>query len=91
MELASGRLVVISVDRALSAHRWLPPREGGAFTFSAGGDAGFSVEADSAAPRLLGAPFAVDLNPGNCYAVLAGGQVIKRGCFTCSPAEDYPE
>jgi hypothetical protein len=39
--------------------------------------AGFGVEADPAPPRVMGAPFAADLHPGQCYAVLPGGQVTQ--------------
>lgn len=47
----------------------------GAFTFSVPAEAGYGVEADPNPPRLMGAPFAVDLHAGHCYAILPGGQV----------------
>ncbi len=47
----------------------------GAFTFSVPAEAGYGVEADPNPPRLMGAPFAVDLHAQHCYAILPGGQV----------------
>ena len=169
VEVADGRVVLVNADRAVSTHRWLSPRDAGAFTFSvpaevgAGGcsllrwacgvqgppreqsssaarqrhpagrrsvvaaahaaacgagvacrgslhactpgaesgcaaacaassrawcacfgQAGYGVEADPAPPRVMGAPFAADLHPGHCYAILPGGQVrgIEHGVMS---------
>ena len=87
MEVTEGRVVLINADRAVSCHRWLSPRDQAAFTISTGvGESTYSVEADAASPRLLGTPFAADLDCGQCYAVLPGGQVLPRytsGRLTC--------
>ncbi|EIE23680.1 beach-domain-containing protein [Coccomyxa subellipsoidea C-169] len=76
VEVTEGRVVLVNADRAVSTHRWLSPRDAGAFTFSVPAEAGFGVEADPNPPRLMGAPFAADLHAGHCYAILPGGQVI---------------
>jgi len=68
--------VLINADRAVSCHRWLSPRDQAAFTFSGVVEASYSVEADPSPPRLLGTPFAADLDYSKCYCVLPGGQVI---------------
>ncbi|KAK9905588.1 hypothetical protein WJX75_002584 [Coccomyxa subellipsoidea] len=76
VEVTEGRVVLVNADRAVSTHRWLSPRDAGAFTFSVPAEAGFGVEADPNPPRLMGAPFAADIHAGHCYAILPGGQVI---------------
>ena len=80
--VADGCVVVVGADRGLAAHRWLPPRDAGAFTFSAPVEAGFAVEADPAPPRALGAPFAADVLSGHCYAVLPGSQARSHPCMS---------
>ena len=80
--VADGCVVVVGADRGLAAHRWLPPRDAGAFTFSAPVEAGFAVEADPAPPRALGAPFAADALSGHCYAVLPGSQARSHPCMS---------
>jgi hypothetical protein len=75
VEVTEGRVVLVNADRAVSTHRWLSPRDAGAFTFSVPAEAGFGVEADPNPPRLMGAPFAADIHAGHCYAILPGGQV----------------
>ena len=62
-----------------SGEHWLA----GAFTFSVPAEAGFGVEADPNPPRLMGAPFAADLQASHCYAILPGGQVSSPKHF-CS-------
>ncbi len=81
--VADGTVVVVGADRGLAAHRWLPPRDLGAFTFSAPAEAGFAVEADAAPPRALGAPFAADALSGDCYAVLPGSQARAPHTSEC--------
>lgn len=76
VEVTEGRVVLVNADRAASTHRWLSPRDAGAFTFSVPAEVGFGVEADPNPPRLMGAPFAADLHAGHCYAILPGGQVV---------------
>ena len=78
LSVSDGRVVLINADRAVSCHRWLSPKDQPAFTFSGMGDGGFSVEADAASPRLLGTPFAADLDCGKCYCILPGGQVLFK-------------
>ena len=56
-------------------HRWLSARDGVALTFGGLSEAGVGVELDAGPPRLLGTPFAADLDPGQCYRVFPGGQV----------------
>lgn len=78
MEVTEGRVVLVNADRAVSTHRWLSPRDAGAFTFSVPPEAGYGVEADPNPPRLMGAPFAAEVHAGHCYAILPGGQVCHR-------------
>lgn len=75
LKTVESRLVAVSADRAVACHRYLTPREGPALTFSGVGDQGVTLEPDSYPPRLLGTPFAADLDSSQCYGVLAGGQV----------------
>ena len=56
--------------------RWLTPRDQVALTFGGLQEAGVGVELDPQPPRLLGTPFAADLDPGQCYRVFPGGQVM---------------
>ncbi|KAK9836952.1 hypothetical protein WJX81_002248 [Elliptochloris bilobata] len=91
--VADGCVAVVGADRSLAVHRWLPPRDAGAFTFSVPVEAGFAVEADPAPPRALGAPFAADALSGHCYAVLPGSQVVAccgywDHSIRCYAAED---
>lgn len=44
------------------------------FTFGGLGEGGWGIEADAAPPRLLGMPFAADLEATHCYAILCSGQ-----------------
>ena len=75
LAMSDGRVVLINADRAVSCHRWLSPKDLPAFTFSGNAEPGYSVEADPNPPRLLGTPFAADLDCSKCYCVLPGGQV----------------
>jgi hypothetical protein len=81
VEVTEGRVVLVNADRAVSTHRWLSPRDAGAFTFSSPVEAGFGVEADPNPPRLMGTPFAADLHAGHLYAILPDGQVRSSGFF----------
>ena len=56
--------------------RWLTPRDQVALTFGGLQEAGVGVELDGQPPRLVGTPFAADLDPGQCYRVFPGGQVL---------------
>eukprot|EP00884_Botryococcus_braunii_P012044 jgi/Botrbrau1/20840/Bobra.0156s0065.1 len=41
----------------------------------------YGMEADPAPPRLLGMPFATDLDPTHCYAILGGAKVVAGGGY----------
>ncbi|KAL3153517.1 hypothetical protein ABBQ38_011848 [Trebouxia sp. C0009 RCD-2024] len=76
LEVTEGRVVLINADRAVSCHRWVSLRtDAGAFTFtSALPEMTYAVEAEATPPRMLGTPFAADLESRNCFAILAGGR-----------------
>lgn len=90
LAVTHGRAVLVNADRALSAHRWAPPSA--AFTFSAGAaaaaEAPFALEPDPMPPRVLGSPFAADLEGAlwaQRYAVLPGGKLLAScGYWDCS-------
>lgn len=75
LAVTDGRVILINADRAVSCHKWLSPKDQPAFTFTGVTDQSHGVEADSQPPRLLGTPFAADLDCSKCYCVLPGGQV----------------
>ncbi|KAL0021859.1 hypothetical protein WJX77_009077 [Trebouxia sp. C0004] len=78
LEVTEGRVVLINADRALSCHRWVSLRtDAGAFTFtSATPEIAYTVEAESGPPRMLGTPFATEIEARHCFAVLPGGRTV---------------
>ncbi|DBA78126.1 TPA: hypothetical protein ACH3X2_008097 [Trebouxia sp. C0005] len=78
LEMTEGRVVLINADRALSCHRWVSLRtDAGAFTFtSATPEIAYTVEAESGPPRMLGTPFASEIEAHPCFAVLPGGRTV---------------
>ncbi|KAK9824084.1 hypothetical protein WJX72_007613 [[Myrmecia] bisecta] len=78
LQVTDSRIIMITADRFVSCHKWISPRaDTGAFTFSsAAPELAYAVEADPTLPRMLGTPFAADLDFSHCYGVLPGGQII---------------
>lgn len=85
LRVVDSRLIAISADRAVACHRWLTPKDQPALTFSGVGETlAPSIEPDASPPRLLGTPFAADLDSSQCYGVLHGGQVGRLSCcYNC--------
>ena len=78
LKVVEGRLLTIGGDRAICSHRWVGARDNQpALTFSSsmGDPASVAVEVDPSAARMLGTPFAADLDSEQCHCVLPGGQV----------------
>ncbi|KAK9837038.1 hypothetical protein WJX84_000368 [Apatococcus fuscideae] len=76
LEVADGKIVLVNADRAVSCHKWIAPRPDSTFTFAKAGELAYGVEADSTAPRLLGTPFAADLESGHCYTTMPGAKLV---------------
>ncbi|KAK9806574.1 hypothetical protein WJX73_003713 [Symbiochloris irregularis] len=79
LRVVDSRLLTIGADRAICSHKWVSARDNQpALTFSSSmtDSSSVTVEQDPSPARMLGTPFAADLDSEQCHCVLPAGQVV---------------